>query len=380
MIRDARTNRLKRQKERMNIADITTGRRLEQSIFADLPPTVAWVGGEDGRLQLLDQTRLPDVVTVRHCDDVVAVFNAIRELCVRGAPAIGVAGAYGLCVGTRAAKDSNDLLAKARESAAYLKSSRPTAVNLAWAIDRVLRVADSSRGSRGAAIWSAMLAECHAISLEESRACRAIGEAGAHLIRDGAGVLTHCNAGALATTAYGTALAPLYVAKERGVQFRAYADETRPLLQGARLTAFELAAAGIDVTVLCDGAAAAAMRSGRIDLVIVGADRIAANGDTANKIGTYSVALAARRHGIPFYVAAPLSTFDRSLPDGAGIPIEERSESEVAEGFGKRTVARNVRCWNPAFDVTPAEFITGIVVPGGVLEPVTVQKIAEIFG
>lgn len=363
----------------MDIDDVTRGRRLEGSIFGDLPPTVAWIGGEEGYLQLLDQTRLPETVMTRRCDDATAVHEAIRELCVRGAPAIGVAGAYGVCVGTRASRGSDGLLSKAEQVGAYLAGARPTAVNLAWAIERVLRVARAARGESARAVWSAMLGACHEISLEESRACRAIGEAGAHLIRDGIGVLTHCNAGALATTAYGTALAPLYVARERGVRFRVYADETRPLLQGARLTAFELAAAGIDVRVLCDGAAAWAMQSGLVDLVIVGADRIAANGDAANKIGTYAVAIAARRHGIPFYVAAPFSTFDLSLADGAGIPIEERAEVEVAEGFGRRTAARNVRCWNPAFDVTPAELITGILVPGGVVQPVSVEKIADFF-
>lgn len=364
----------------MDLDAVISGRRLEHSLFTDLPPTVAWIGGEDGFLQLLDQTRLPETVAVRRCDDARSVFDAIRELCVRGAPAIGVAGAYGVCVSARPLRSSPEFLRGTRESAEFLKSSRPTAVNLAWAIDRVLAVAEAHRSEPPASIWSAMLAECHAISLEESRACRAIGEAGARLIRDGAGVLTHCNAGALATTAYGTALAPMYVARERGVHFQVYADETRPLLQGARLTAFELAAAGIDVTVLCDGAAAAAMASGRINLVIVGADRIAGNGDTANKIGTYAVALAARGHGIPFYVAAPPSTFDRSLADGRGIPIEERAPGEVSEGFGRRTVARDVRCWNPAFDVTPADLITGIIVPGRVLEPVTAEKIADFFG
>ncbi len=345
-----------------------------------LPPTLQWIGDAEGALHLLDQTLLPRQVQVRICRSAEEVYQAIRELCVRGAPAIGVSGAYGLCLGTRPHRGlSRDaFLSKVREVGAYLDSSRPTAVNLSWAIRRVTRVAESR--TEGVEIaWSAMLAEAQQMAWEDADACRRIGEHGAGLIADGAGVLTHCNAGSLATVAYGTALSPMYVAHEQGRKFRVFADETRPLLQGARLTAFELAAAGIDVTVLCDGAAASLMASGQVQLAIVGADRIAANGDTANKIGTYSAALAAARHAIPFYVAAPLSTIDLNTPDGAAIPIEQRAEAEVRSAFGPEFVAPGARCYNPAFDVTPAELVAGIITERGIIRPVNEREIRRIF-
>jgi methylthioribose-1-phosphate isomerase len=250
-----------------------------------------------------------------------------------------------------------------------LIASRPTAVNLAWAVRRVATV--GSRAATSEAAWNAMLAESHALACADVEACRRIGEAGAHLVPEGGGVLTHCNAGWLATVRYGTALSPLYVAHERGRRFHVYADETRPLLQGARLTAYELRAAGIDVTVLCDNAAASLMQAKKIQLVLVGADRIAANGDTANKIGTYGVAVLARHHNIPFYVAAPVSTFDLSLKSGAEIPIEQRSELEVRKCGGAELVADGVSCLNLAFDVTPAELITGIICELGITKAVT---------
>jgi methylthioribose-1-phosphate isomerase len=262
----------------------------------------------------------------------------------------------------------------------YLIAARPTAVNLAWAVRRVSAVAVGISSDGVASAWSAMLREAHEIAREDAAECRKIGEVGAELVRDGMGILTHCNAGALATVAYGTALAPLYVAQERGVRFRVFADETRPLLQGARLTALELSAAGIDVTVLCDNAAGALMAGGQVQLVIVGADRIAANGDTANKIGTYGLAVLARRHGVPFYVAAPRSTFDLSTQGGSAIPIEERSAAEVRKGVYGESDPIGIRFWNPAFDVTPAELITGFVTPKGRLEPVSEQNIADFFG
>ena len=348
---------------------------------AGLPPTLEWVGGCEGALRLLDQTLLPGQVHVVTCDTVERVWEAIRTLRVRGAPAIGVAAAYGLCLGTRASCNlpANAFLAKVREAREYLCASRPTAINLAWAVRRVSQVATANAERSGGDAWQAMLVEAHAIAREDAAVCRRIGEVGADLIPEGGGVLTHCNAGALATVAYGTALSLMYVAHERGRHFHVYVDETRPLLQGARLTAFELDAAGIDVTVVCDGAAASLMQAGRIQVVVVGADRIAANGDTANKIGTYSVAVAARHHAVPFYVAAPLSTFDRALPTGAQIPIEERPEEEIRNGFGKPVVPPGVRCFNPAFDVTPAALIRGIVTEKGVAEPVTGTVIDEIF-
>ena len=354
--------------------------RTSGSTGAGLPPTLAWSGGGDGVLQLLDQTLLPTRVENRTCRTAEDVWTAIRELCVRGAPAIGVAAAYGLCLGTRPARDLNReaFLTKVREVAAYLDSARPTAVNLAWALRRVRNVAEASEADSAAGVWDAMLSEAHTLAREDAEVCRRIGEVGAELIPEGGGVLTHCNAGALATVAYGTALSLMYVAHEQGRRFRVFADETRPLLQGARLTAFELAAAGIDVTVLCDGAAASLMQSGQVQLVVVGADRIAANGDTANKIGTYGLALSARRHEIPFYVAAPRSTFDLSLTSGAQIPIEQRSEAEIRSGFGRDLVAAGAGCYNPAFDVTPAELITGIVTEGGLVRPVTGENIARV--
>lgn len=346
-----------------------------------LPPTLAWDGDADGTLRLLDQTLLPGRVEYRVCSTAEEVWNAIRELCVRGAPAIGVAAAYGLCLGARPFRRQRpgDFRAELEKVCAYLQSCRPTAVNLAWALRRLRTVAEACPADSSDAIWSAMLAEAHRMAREDEEICRRIGEVGEHLIPDGGGVLTHCNAGALATVAYGTALSPMYVAHERGRRFRVFADETRPLLQGARLTAFELSAAGIDVTVLCDGAAAALMSTGQVQLVIVGADRIAANGDTANKIGTFSLALAARHHRIPFYVAAPRSTFDRSMATGDAIPIEQRPEAEVRGGFGLELVAPGAHCFNPAFDVTPAELITAIVTEAGLVQPVTQQNIEGIF-
>lgn len=347
-----------------------------------LPPTVRWVGGDqDGWLELLDQTLLPATVAVRRCTTAHDVWTAIRELSVRGAPAIGVAAGFGLCLAARdaIALPHPDFRERVRQAAHYLGSSRPTAVNLAWALKRVASAADRV-GADSPAACRAMLAEAHAIAREDAEACRRIGEVGATLIRSGMGILTHCNAGALATVAYGTALAPMYVAHERGVAFRVYANETRPLLQGARLTALELSAAGIDVTVLCDGAAGWLLASGRVQLVLVGADRIAANGDTANKIGTYGVALAAARHNIPFYVAAPESTFDLTVCSGADIPIEERSAEELRAAAGTGRFATDAACWNPAFDVTPAELIRGFVTPKGLLEPVSEQNITVFFG
>ncbi|MGD8451656.1 MAG: S-methyl-5-thioribose-1-phosphate isomerase [Phycisphaerae bacterium] len=345
-----------------------------------LPATLAWIGDDDGFLRLIDQTLLPGQMTMRDCRTVEDVYDAIRVLCVRGAPAIGVAAAFGLCLGTRDARenDADAFRTRVAEAGRYLCSSRPTAVNLSWAIRRVSEVAHKALGRGARAAWSAMLDESRRMAQEDADVCRRIGEIGAALIPDGGGVLTHCNAGALATVAYGTALAPMYVAHEQGRRFRIFADETRPLLQGARLTAFELNAAGIDVTVLCDNSAASLMQSGAVHLVIVGADRIAANGDTANKIGTYGVAVLARHHNIPFYVAAPRSTFDLTLATGAEIPIEQRGEEEVRGLAGREVVPPGVRCHNPAFDVTPAGLITGIVCEGGLAQPVTEANIRQL--
>ncbi|MBK8916033.1 MAG: S-methyl-5-thioribose-1-phosphate isomerase [Phycisphaerales bacterium] len=353
--------------------------RVEQ-LLARVPRAVRWVGGADGTLELLDQVALPGEVRYVRCGDVPTIIEAIRMLRVRGAPAIGVAAGFGFCVGVRGAADADAALFRstAERVAAELIAARPTAVNLAWAVRRVMRAALSETAPPAAAALA--LREAMEIAAEDEAVCRQIGELGASLIPEGGGVLTHCNAGSLATAAYGTALAPMYVAHAGGRRFRVFADETRPLLQGARLTAFELSAAGIEVSVLCDNAAASVMASGAVQMVIVGADRIAANGDTANKIGTLGVAILARHHGIPFYVAAPRSTFDPACPNGAGIPIEQRSESEVGAMFGHALVPPGVRCVNPAFDVTPAGLISGILTEVGLIKPVTEAGIRGILG
>jgi methylthioribose-1-phosphate isomerase len=341
--------------------------------------TIEWVGGLDGHVQLVDQTLLPGEYRVMTCEDLDTLWEAIRNLRVRGAPAIGVATAYGVVLGTRQASTPQSFFEKLHSACEYLAECRPTAVNLFWALDRMRRVAEANRDARVDDLKAAMLKAAQAIRDEDAATCRAIGAAGESLIRDGDAVLTHCNAGGLATAEYGTALAVMYAAHERGRRFRVYADETRPLLQGARLTAWELAQAGVPVTVICDNMAGFLMKQGKVNLVITGADRIARNGDTANKIGTYSLAVLAKAHGVPFFVAAPLSTIDMKLSDGSGIPIEERSRDEVSKGFGRVTVPDGVACYNPAFDVTPADLIAGIVTEKGLIRPVTEARLREIF-
>ncbi len=332
--------------------------------------TIEWVGGLDGCARMIDQTRLPGEEVYIECRTAEEVFDAIRRLQVRGAPAIGIAAAMGLILGAREAAGGGTpaFLARVREVAARLNAARPTAVNLGWALRRMTTLAESLRDRSATEALARLLTEARAIRDEDARMCREIGRHGAALLRDGDGVLTHCNAGALAAAEYGTALAVIRAAAERGTRLKVYADETRPLLQGARLTAWELMQSGIDVTLICDNMAGWLMRLGRVQRVVVGADRIAANGDTANKIGTYSVALLAREHGIPFYVAAPSSTFDLSLSDGQGIPIEERQPDEVTCAFGRRTAPEGVKVFNPAFDVTPARLIAAIVTERGVIE------------
>jgi methylthioribose-1-phosphate isomerase len=345
-------------------------------------PTLAWVGGVDGHLTLIDQTLLPLEVKQLACRDVETVWEAIRSLRVRGAPAIGVAAAYGVCVGLQQADAANSeqLLARLNEVVDRLASSRPTAVNLFWALERMRSRADQLQDTASPGeIRAALLAEARAIHEEDRAMCRAIGRYGAALLADGQGVLTHCNAGGLATSDYGTALAVIFAADEAGKRIHVYADETRPLLQGARLTAWELQQRGIDVTLICDSMAAQVMREGRVQAVITGADRIAANGDAANKIGTYGVALLAAAHDIPFYVAAPSSTFDLSIPDGEHIPIEQRDPREVTHGFGRQTAPEGIDVYNPAFDVTPARLIQAIVCERGVIQPVTAERIAAML-
>jgi methylthioribose-1-phosphate isomerase len=326
----------------------------------------------DARLFIIDQTLLPIEYREIPLDSVEAVWEAIRALRVRGAPAIGVCAAFGVVVALTQHKPTDTKGARrvVDEAAAYLATSRPTAVNLFWALDRMKACAHEFPSGDGLdRLLSTLEHEAIEICDEDVRRCEAIGNHGSALIQDGSGILTHCNAGALATAGYGTALAGMFRAHEMGKRFHVFADETRPLLQGARLTAWELANAGIHVTVICDSAAAQVMREGRVQLVIVGADRIAANGDTANKIGTYGVAQLARAHAIPFYVAAPLSTFDTAIQHGGQIPIEQRDSSEIANAFGKRTVPEGVDTYNPAFDVTPAALIAGIVTEQGILRP-----------
>lgn len=339
---------------------------------------IEWIGDADtGCLRLLDQTVLPGEQTYIDCRDVQTVWDGIKRLSVRGAPAIGIAAAFGCVVGVQEANAGGEAIDVALKRAAdHLATSRPTAVNLFWALNRMQRVQPCTR--------EALLAEAITIHDEDRAMCRQIGEHGQELIRrlaaDGEfGVLTHCNAGALATGGIGTATAPMYVAHENGLPIRVFADETRPLLQGSRLTAFELAASGVDVTLICDDMAAQVMREGKIDMVITGADRIAANGDAANKIGTYNIAVLAKHHGIPFYVAAPSSTFDMAIPDGSHIPIELRAAEEITDGFGKRTAPENVKTYSPAFDVTPNDLITAIVTEKGLIEPVNTESVATVF-
>jgi methylthioribose-1-phosphate isomerase len=323
-----------------------------------------------GEVVMIDQTRLPGEVVWLHIRNVDEVWTAIKTLQVRGAPAIGVAAAMGVVVAVQDQPGSTpDLLCAAREAADTLATSRPTAVNLFWALDRMRRVAAASAALSPRDFKERLAAEAVLIRDEDAAMCRAIGRHGAALLKDGSTVLTHCNAGSLATSEYGTALAPIYVATEQGKRISVYADETRPLLQGARLTAWELMQAGIDVTLICDNMAAHVMKTRGIDAVLVGADRIAANGDTANKVGTYGVALLARAHSIPFYVLAPTSTFDLTLASGEAIPIEERAAEEITHGFGRRTAPLDVKTFSPAFDVTPAGLITAIVCEKGILSP-----------
>lgn len=343
--------------------------------------TLRWVGDCGGHLRLVDQTLLPVEFVEIECRDVETLWEAIKMLRVRGAPAIGIAAAYGVCLGlgTVAGNDEAAFFARLDEVTEYLASSRPTAVNLFWALERMKQKALAGRGKKPTSeIAADLLAEARAIHEEDRQMCRAIGRHGAELLRDGQGVLTHCNAGGLATADYGTALAVFFAAAESGKCLHVYADETRPLLQGARLTTWELAQRGIEVTLICDSMAAQVMREGRVQAVVTGADRIAANGDAANKIGTYGLALAAAAHEIPFYVAAPTSTFDLSLASGDEIPIEERDPREITHPFGRQTAPDGINVYNPAFDVTPARLITALICEKGVIQPVTPERIAEV--
>ncbi|MBD0335023.1 MAG: S-methyl-5-thioribose-1-phosphate isomerase [Cyanobacteria bacterium Co-bin13] len=332
------------------------------------PEPILWQNGE---LFLLDQTQLPLATVTEKQETVEQVWDSIKRLKVRGAPAIGIAGAYGLVMAVKSQTHlpMPDFLAELERQANYLDSARPTAVNLRWALNRIVKKAQELSHLPVPELHTALEQEAVQIHAEDRQLCRNIGEHGLPLIKDGMGVLTHCNAGALATSELGTALSPLYLAHERGTRFKVYADETRPLLQGARLTSWELQQSGIDVTLICDSMAAHVMSQGLIDLVIVGTDRVAANGDVANKIGTLGVAILAQYFQIPFYVACPYSTIDFATAEGKSIVIEERSEDEVTHFGLRRTAPENMQVRNPAFDVTPHTLVTGLITERGIIRP-----------
>lgn len=341
--------------------------------------SVRW---QNETLFILDQTRLPNEVIIEKQETVQQIRESIKMLKVRGAPAIGVAGAYGLVVAMQGAVDlgREEFLANLRRQADYINSARPTAVNLSWALERVCARAVSSSAGDGRELYAEIRDEAEAIHGEDIQLCRSIGEHGVSLIREGCGILTHCNAGRLATSEYGTATAPMYLAHQRGINFRVYSDESRPLLQGSRLTAWELMQAGIDVTTITDNMAAYVMARGLIDLVIVGTDRVAANGDVANKIGTLGVAVLASYFNIPFYVACPASTVDLSTGSGDEIVIEERDPGEVTVIGTHRIAPEGVKVKNPAFDVTPHELVGGLITDRGIIYPPYSAKLRDIFG
>ena len=345
----------------------------------DIPRAVSW---KDGELYLLDQTRLPNEVIEEKQITIEQVWESIKVLKVRGAPAIGIAGAYGLLVGIKELQGLalKAFLAQIEKKAAYLDSSRPTAVNLGWGLRRMVDKAHSISSTSTEEIYATLVEEAVLIHEEDIACCNEIGRLGAELIDDGVGILTHCNAGSLAVSELGTALAPMYVAHSQGKQFKVLADETRPLLQGARLTSWELFQAGIDVTVICDNMAAHIMSKGDIQMVIVGSDRVAGNGDVANKIGTMGVAILADYFKIPFYVACPFSTIDLNTAEGKDIPIEERDPSEVIHFGEKRVAPENVNVRNPAFDVTPNALVAGIITEKGIIRPPYEKNLRETFG
>ncbi len=326
-------------------------------------------GGRPPALVLLDQTRLPAEERRIDCADVESVAEAIESLRVRGAPAIGVAAAYGVAVGAWHARGSGRMAATVEAAAGRLGRTRPTAVNLFRALDHMGSALEAAQGLTDDEVYHRLVDEARGLEAADTDLCRRIGEHGAALLEDGFTVLTHCNAGALATAGWGTALGVVYAAAESGKSIHVYAGETRPLLQGARLTSWELQRRGVEVTVICDGAAATVLRDRGVDCVITGSDRIAANGDVANKIGTYGLALMARANGIPLYVAAPTTTLDLELASGDRIPIEERSPEEITNGFGRATVPEGVAVYNPAFDVTPHELVSAIITEHGIARP-----------
>lgn len=327
--------------------------------------TINW---KNGRVRYVDQTLLPHRLKFVDCSNVRKLWKAIRTLEIRGAPAIGIAGALGVVLGVKnsTAKNFKNLFKEIEHVIKFLASSRPTAINLFWALARMECAAKRDASKSVDEIKKILLKEALDIIDEDKLACRRMARYGAGLVKSGDTILTHCNAGGLATADYGTALGVLFEAKRQGKRIKAYVDETRPLLQGARLTTWELMHEGIDTTLICDNMAASLMAKGKIDKIFVGADRIASNGDTANKIGTYNLAVLAKYHKIPFYVVAPLSTFDFKIKTGKGIPIEEREASEVCSILGKPIAPKNVKVYNPAFDVTPNELVSAIVTEKGI--------------
>lgn len=354
---------------------------MSASLATSRPEAIQPIRWKDGVLHLLDQRKLPKEETYVACATVEEVAHAIRDMVVRGAPAIGVTAAFGLVLGARAMKTA-DKAAFAEEISRLhdlLAATRPTAVNLFWALKRMKEIAAASAALSPSDATAALEREAVAIYDEDIAICRAIGRHGAPLVPAKGGVLTHCNTGSLATAGYGTALGVIRAAREAGKDVHVFADETRPFLQGARLTAWECMKEGIPATLICDGAAASIMKRGKIHFAVVGADRVAANGDTANKIGTYSVALAAKAHGIPFYIAAPISTIDLKTPDGDAIPIEQRDRKEVTHLGGVQVAPDGIGVENPSFDVTPAELIAGIITERGVARAPYRESLAALL-
>jgi len=336
---------------------------------------------KDGILYVLNQIKLPEVTEHNPKTKVEEVFHAIKDMELRGAPLIGIAAAYGMYLGVKDLEEMSheEFMAVVKKDADFLAKSRPTAVNLFWALDRMVEKADSLRDKTVLEKKRALEEEAIKIHKEDEEVNRAIGENFMPLLRDGMSILTHCNAGTLATGQYGTATSPMYLAKEQGWNIKVYADEPRPYLQGARLTSYELRQAGIDVTLICDNMAGFVMSQEKIDAVITGADRIAANGDVANKIGTMSIAILAKHFGIPFFVAAPTPTIDLKTPTGKDIPIEERDGREVTHWYGKQIAPEDVKVYNPAFDVTPHQFVTAIVTEKGVIAPPFGENLKKLF-
>jgi len=344
-------------------------------------PTIEW---KDDAVVMIDQRKLPASEVYVTCKTAADVAKAIKTMVIRGAPAIGVAAAMGIALGMRrsTATGTKQFTTEFQRSCDLMAGTRPTAVNLFWAIDRMKRAfAEAAQGGASVEELKQRLeSEARRIHDEDVESCRTMGAHGAALVPDNARILTHCNAGALATAGYGTALGVIRAAAEKGKRIAVLADETRPFLQGARLTAWELLKDGIETTVITDNMAGAMMRLGNVDLVVVGADRIAAKGDVANKVGTYGVAVLAKEHGIPFYVAAPLSTIDLATPDGSGIPIEERPEREVTHVGSSRITPEGARIRNPAFDVTPAKYISAIITERGIARAPFAESLARLVG